>query len=66
MQVTYKLGVDAGNISVIDYDYVLFKKGVFGDTAIKMCRQLTVEPGTYKITVDIHESWAGPIQTTYM
>lgn len=65
MQVSYTLGVDAGNISVIDYDYLIFKKGTFGKTAVSMCKKLMVEPGSYKITIDIEDSYNGRITQTH-
>ena len=61
MQYQYSLGVDAGNISVMDYDYIIEHNGKYGETATRMCEQIKVPAGEYKVQIFIPHCWAGSV-----
>lgn len=65
MQLNYSLGVDAGNISVIDLDYVIECGGLFGDTAMDECRKVDVDPGVYKVDTYIKDCWVGKVKQSF-
>lgn len=66
MKKRYRFCVDAGNISVIDYDYVVSK---YGEMKVKEATSgkgktnsiINIEPGEYKVTVWIPKSHLGDI-----
>lgn len=49
------LGVDAGNISVVDLNYVESMGGDFGDAADALCRKMEIEPGEYQVSIYVDE-----------
>jgi hypothetical protein len=48
-------GVDAGNISVVDLDYIKYCGGYYGATAKRCCKLVKLKPGKYEVDVFIHE-----------
>jgi len=64
--ITGSYGVDAGNISVVDLDYIESCGGKFGSTASSLCKKVEVEPGEYKCSISIPNCWAGKIKHNFI
>lgn len=64
MEISTKLGVDAGNISIMDLSYIQRKNGKYCKTAERLCKKITVEPGKYEININILDCWNGKINKT--
>lgn len=52
----FKLGVDAGNITVADLKAIEANGGFFGPTAKRMCQLISIKPDIYKITLSV-DAW---------
>jgi len=61
-----KLGVDAGNISVADLDYIQDNKGAFGEAAEKMCHKIEMDPGVYSVILHINNCWLGDVTKSFI
>jgi len=60
----FKLSVDAGNISVVDYDYAINKWNANLEDK-ELFKIIKVEPGKYSVTISIPKSWNGKVEDTF-
>jgi hypothetical protein len=65
MEKIVDLGVDAGNISFVDKDYILANNGMIGDTAKRECKEYEIGPGEYKINIEMPDTWNGKISEEF-
>jgi len=59
------LGVDAGNISVADVDYIISKGGKIGKSASQEGKIIELSPGKYKVKILIAQSYNGRVNKTF-
>lgn len=57
ISITGDFGVDAGNISIADLAYIRLKGGDYSKTARRLCKKISLEPGTYQVTAIIYNTW---------
>jgi len=60
--ISNEFGVDAGNIGIIDMDFVKENGGEFGKTAKRMSQQIAVKPGNYLFKYNLPDTWLGEIK----
>ena len=64
--ITDSYGVDAGNISVVDLDYIESCGGKFGNTASSLCKKVELEPGEYRCSISIPDCWKGEVKHNFV